>query len=115
MKKSLGLLISLLVGVALFLSMLPLHFDRYIPTVHSVISVILTALSCLLFSVVIYKFINKTLLSHNLGILLYFLVALGIAHGIYTVMFYSSWICLAIILVILLVLAILYFRNKRKK
>ena len=115
MKNKLGLLLSIILGSALFLIMLPMHFDKYIPELHSVISLILTALSCLLFSVAVYKLTNKTLLSHNLGILLCSLVALGIPHAIYTVMFYSSWICLALILAILIAIAILYLKSKRKK
>ena len=114
MKNKLTLLLSISFGIIFFLLMLPIQFSIYIPEIHSAISIALIAASSILFSVVIYKLINKTLLSNNIITLLCFLIILGIAHSIYTVMFWSSWICLGLILIILITIGILYLKSKIK-
>ena len=115
MKNKFSLFLSILFGMTFFLLMLPMQFSIYIPKIHSAISIVLIAASSILFSVVIYKLINKTLLSNNIITLLCFLVMLGIAHGIYTIMFWSSWICLGLILIILIIIGTLYLKSKIKK
>lgn len=93
---------SLYVSVAIFILssalMSVFQFDMYIPKIHSIISIVLNVAVCLMLSVVIYKLLTKTFKADN--ILLYFMILLGIAHGIYTVMFYASWVCLGIIALI---------------
>ena len=115
MKRNLKLFISILFGVIFFALMLPLQFNRYIPVFHSVVSIVLCAASSVVLSVVLYNFLNKSLLSDGATILLYFLVILGIAHGIYTAMFYSSIICLALILIILISTGVIFIKNKIRK
>ncbi|MBQ8869553.1 MAG: hypothetical protein IJ027_07585 [Oscillospiraceae bacterium] len=115
MKRNLKTSVSILFGVIFFALMLPLQFDRYIPVFHSIVSIVLCAASSLIFSFVLYKLLNNSLLSDGANILLYFLVILGIAHGIYTVMFFSSIICLALILIVLISTGVILIKNKIRK
>ncbi len=115
MKRSYSVLLSILIGVTLFIFMLPLQFDMYIPTFHSIISIILTASTISMFSLVLYKLLRKTLISNTITIIIYFSVILGIIHGLYSTMFWSSWICLGIIAVILIIMLFCLFYQKRKQ
>ncbi len=115
MNKNLKLFISILFGIIFFALMLLFQFDRYIPIFHSVVSIVLCAASSLVFSFVLYRLLNNSLLSDGVNILLYFLVILGVAHGIYTVMFFSSIICFALILIILISAGIILIKNKIRK
>ncbi len=115
MKRNLKIFISIMFGIIYFLLMLPLQFDRYIPVFHSVVSIVLCATSSIVFSVVLYKILNRSLLSDEANILLFFLVILGVAHVIYAAMFYSSLICLTLISIILIFSGIIFIKNKFRK
>lgn len=115
MKKKISACVSILPGAILFLIMLPMQFSIYIPKIHSVISITLIAATSILLSIVIYKLITKTLLPNTIVTLLPFTVILGIAHNVYTVMFWSSWICFALLAITLIGLIVAYFTKKKGK
>lgn len=114
MKRNLKIGISILFGILFLIFMMPFQFDRYIPVFHSVVSIVLNIASGFVFSIILYRIMNKSLLCEGINVLLYFLVILGAAHSIYTVMFWSSLICLIIILIILIFTGVLLIKNKIK-
>jgi len=113
-KRKFNISISIIFGAAYFSLMLPLQFDRYIPIFYSVISIVLNFFSSLIFSIILYRILNKSLFCKEKSIILYFLVILAIAHSIYTVMFWSSLICLMLIIVSFLFIGIPFIINKIK-
>ncbi len=114
MKRNIFALISILLGIILFFLLLPLQFDVYIPVFHSVISIVITASTIVLFSFAIYKLLRKTVLQYS-TIIFYFSVILGMSHGFYSLLFWSSWICLGIIFVVLIILLCCLFDKKRNR
>ncbi len=111
MKKE--LIISIIFGVVFMLILAPfLTFSMYIPPIHSVIAIVLAVFSTVIFSAILYKIITKTVLQKSTWILVYFLILSGIAHGIYTVMFYSAWICLIMSAISFIALAICFLKRK---
>lgn len=109
MNRKVNLYISILIFILSSVLMSVFQFDKYIPKLHSVISIVLNIAVCLILSVVIYKLLTKTFRADN--VILCLLILLGIAHGIYTVMFYTSWVCLGVIILIF----ILWLIKKCKK
>ncbi len=115
MKKALKIVISALCGICFFVCMMPFQFDMYIPVFHSAVSMALFGITGLLFAITLYKFLAKTLFSGGVSIIVYFLILLAIAHGIYTAMFWSSLICLVIIVILLIIVGITYIKNKTRR
>ncbi len=109
MNKKVSLCISIIIFAVSSVLASVFQFDRYIPKIHSVISIVLNVAVLLIMSVVIYKLLTKAFEADN--VMLCFLILLGIAHGIYTVMFYASWVCLGVIALIF----ILWLIKKIKK
>lgn len=106
MKRKATVIISIAFGVISFLATLPFQFDRYVPLLHSVLSILLNAVSAVLFSTMLYRFLRKKLLNDR-KLVIYYLVFLAAAHSVYSVMFWSSWICLGVIAVWLIIIGYL--------
>ena len=115
MQNKLKLTLSIIIGVVLFICMIPMQFSRYIPEIHSIISLVLCAVSSLLFSLVLIRLLNKKLLAEGCGAIFFFILLSGAGHAIYTVMFYSSWICLGLSIVEAVIFAVAYFILIKKK
>ena len=113
MKKKTKLIISIFAGIILFICTLPMQFSIYIPDLHSYIIILKCAVSSILFSIMLFRLLNRCLLKKGIGIIFFFIILSGIGHAIYTVMFYSAWICLG--LSIAEVITIIAYFLKRKK
>lgn len=111
MKRKTSILISVAFGFVFFLAMLPFQFDRYVPLLHSALSIFLNAVSAVLFSTTLCRFLNKKLLQER-RLTVYYLLLLAVAHGVYSVMFWSSWICLGIIAAWLVTIVGLSVKNR---
>lgn len=97
MRRKSSLLISVAFGIVFFLVMLPLQFSRgFIPILFSELSAVLNAISAIIFSCTLYKFLRQKL-AENRKVTICYLVLLGLAHGVYSIIFWSSRICLVII------------------
>lgn len=112
MKKTTKKILCAVLGVSFFCAMLPFQFDRYIPPFHSIVSIVLILLSCVLSSVMLYKILSGTVMTDGIGTLVYYSVILGIAHGIYSAMFWSSWVCLGMILIFLALFLIIKIKRR---
>ncbi len=114
MLKQYRLWVSILVGIVLFAVTYPFYHDIYIAKLHSCICVCLNAFSSVLFCAFLYCAWQKRLCSDNMTIFLWFTVLQAIAHGIFAVMNWGSFLFLALSIIVFIVLALSFFKEKSK-
>jgi len=111
MKKCTAALLCSALGILLFALLFPYNHDMYIGWVHTVICAVLNGASCLLFAVMFFQTLTGRSLRDDFGIYLWFLLLLGIGHGIFAFMNWGSWVCLVLSVPALALL----IRDRRKK
>lgn len=104
--------ISILVGISLFVSTYPFYHDMYIAELFTVLCIFLNAFSAILFSVFLYCKWTKHIESDSRSIFLGFTLMQAVGHAIFAMMNWGSFLFLAISAVILVILAISYFKEK---
>ena len=112
MKKG-KLIGSILAGILLFIIIWPYSHDMYIGLLHTICCVLLNGLSSVLFAVFLYKFLARNFPVKDFGPFLWYLVILGVLHGIFAFMNWGSWICLGLTGAVLIWMGVCFIREKR--
>ena len=103
-----------ILGIILSVITFPFDHNMYIATVHTVLCACLNIFSSILFSTFLYFKWTKLISTDNVMVFLYLIIIQAIGHGIFIVMNWGSFLFLPLSLIVI-ILAISYFRKKRSK
>ncbi len=105
--------ICFVVGLGLFVGTYPFYHDIYIAEIHTVICVCLNAFSSILFSAFLYcKWING-ITADGRSVFLVLTIIQAIAHSIFAIMNWGSFLFLALSIIVFVFLVVSYFKEKR--
>ena len=105
--------ISLFVGIVLFVSTYPFYHDMYIAELFTVICIFLNAFSAILFSAFLYCKWTNCIDAEARTIFLWFTIMQAVGHGIFAMMNGGSFLFLVLSVIVVVLIAMLHFREKR--
>ena len=105
--------VSLVAGLVLFIGTIPFNHDMYIPKVFTFVCVVLNGLSAVLFAKFLYRIRTKDLGAERTGAFAVGIIFQAIAHCVFAVMNWGSWLFLGLSVIALVVLAVVHFRDKK--
>lgn len=105
--------VSLIIGLVLFFGTIPFYHDMYIPRVFTLVCIALNGLSAILFAKFLHRVWTKGLDGGRRGLYAVGIVFQAIAHGVFSIMNWGSWLFLGLSVVALAVLAVSHFKDKK--
>lgn len=106
--------VSLVVGLGLFAGTYPVYHDMYIAELFTALCICLNAFSAILFATFIYYKWTKRMDADSRTIFLWFTILQTVGHGIFAMMNWGSWLFIGISVIVLIILAISYHKEKKK-
>lgn len=106
--------VCLVLCLGMFIGTYPFYHDMYIAQIHTFICICLNAFSAILFSSFLYlKWVN-CLSANRKAILLSLTIIQAIGHSIFTIMNWGSFFFLPLSVIVFILLAVSYFKEKNK-
>ena len=106
--------ISFLVGIVLFAGTYPFYHDMYIAELFTALCICLNAFSAILFSIFIYCKWTNHMDADGRTIFLWFTIMQAVGHGIFAMMNWGSFLFLALSVIVIILIAVSYFKEKKK-
>jgi hypothetical protein len=104
---------SFAVGLVLFVGTIPFYHDMYIPQVFTAVCVVLNGLSAILFAKLLHRILTKGLQAERRAMFAVGIVFQAIAHGVFSIMNWGSWLFLGLSVIALAVLTVVHFKDKK--
>ena len=106
--------ISFAVGVGLFAATYPFYHDMYIAGLFTGLCICLNAFSSILFAAFAYCKWTDRMDADGRNAFLWFTVMQAVGHGGFAVMNWGSWLFLGLSVIVLMILAASYLKEKKK-
>jgi len=106
--------ISLLIGLVLFTGTYPFYHNMYIAEVFTVFCICLNALSAILFCMFLYCQWTNRMDADRRTIFLWLTIMQAVGHGIFAMMSWGSFLFLALSVIVIVLIAVSYFREKKE-
>ena len=106
--------ISVMVGLIMFAGTYPFYHDMYIAELFTALCICLNAFSAILFATFVYCKWTNCIDPDSRNIFLGFTIMQAIGHGIFAIMNWGSLLFLGLSVVVLIILAISYYKEKKK-
>ena len=106
--------ISFLAGIVLFAGTYPFYHDMYIAELFTALCICLNAFSAILFSIFIYCKWTNHMDADGRTIFLWFTIMQAVGHGIFAMMNWGSFLFLALSVIVIILIAVSYFKEKKK-
>ena len=105
-------LISIAVGIILFVVTYPFYHDMYIAELFTAICIVLNAFSCVLFGIFLYQKLTKQLDKDDRITFIWFTLMQAIGHCLFATMNWGSFLFLALSVVVILLIVLSFVQKE---